>query len=197
MRNGGEDICQLFALMGLMPIWDGTLRRVVDVEVIPMSVLNRPRVDVTLRISGLFRDAFPQIIELIRRGHCIALCDQLEETPSKGSLLKRGVTRVLTPGTIIEEGMLQARRNNWLAAVVFEEVQETFSSYLCFSCGFMSDSRYEIGSIDVIENLKKSPKLVVESQFEDRHRNIVWFPSVINMGKLGMIYPEGTKDKYV
>ena len=79
----------------------------------------------------------------------------------------------------------------------FEEVQETFSSYLCFACGFMSDSRYEIGSIDVIENLKKSPKLVVESQFEDKHRNIVWFPSVINMGKLGMIFPEGTKDKYV
>ena len=79
----------------------------------------------------------------------------------------------------------------------FEEVQETFSSYLCFACGFMSDSRYEIGSIDVIENLKKSPKLVVESQFEDRHRNIVWFPSVINMGKLGMIFPEGTTDKYV
>ena len=79
----------------------------------------------------------------------------------------------------------------------FEEVQETFSSYLCFACGFMSDSRYEIGSIDVIENLKKSPKLVVESQFEDRHRNIVWFPAVINMGKLGMIFPEGTRDKYV
>ena len=79
----------------------------------------------------------------------------------------------------------------------FEEVQETFSSYLCFACGHMSDSRYEIGSIDVIENLKKSPKLVVESQFEDKHRNIVWFPSVINMGKLGMIYPEGTKDEYV
>ena len=79
----------------------------------------------------------------------------------------------------------------------FEEVQETFSSYLCFKCGFMSDSRYEIGSIDVIENLKKSPKLVVESQFEDRHRNIVWFPSVINMGKLGMIFPEGTSTEYV
>ena len=79
----------------------------------------------------------------------------------------------------------------------FEEVQETFSSYLCFACGFMSDSRYEIGSIDVIENLKKSPKLVVESQFEDRHRNIVWFPSVINMGNLGMIFPEGTKNRYV
>ena len=79
----------------------------------------------------------------------------------------------------------------------FEDVQETFSSYLCFACGFMSDSRYEIGGVDVIENLKKSPKLVKESQFEDRHRNIVWFPSVINMGKLGMIYPQGTSDEYV
>tara|TARA_B100000965_G_scaffold365975_1_gene350861 strand:+ start:1517 stop:5323 length:3807 start_codon:yes stop_codon:yes gene_type:complete len=68
MRNGGEDICQLFALMGLRPVWDGTLRRVVDLDVIPITVLNRPRVDVTLRISGLFRDSFPQIIELIRRG---------------------------------------------------------------------------------------------------------------------------------
>ena len=79
----------------------------------------------------------------------------------------------------------------------FEEVQETFSSYLCFACGHMSDSRYEVDSIYLVENLKNSPKLVIESQFIDKHRNIVWFPSVINMGKLGMIYPEGTKDEYV
>tara|TARA_B100000902_G_C27268547_1_gene895006 strand:+ start:1329 stop:1769 length:441 start_codon:yes stop_codon:yes gene_type:complete len=79
----------------------------------------------------------------------------------------------------------------------FEEVQENFSSYLCFSCGFMSDSRYEVGNIELIENLKKSPKLVRESQFEDKQRNIIWFPSVINMGTLGMIYPEGTMDSYV
>ncbi len=56
--------------------------------------------------------------ELIRRGLSVSLCDQIETTPSKGTLLKREITRVLTPGTIIEEGMLQARRNNWLAAVV-------------------------------------------------------------------------------
>jgi len=79
----------------------------------------------------------------------------------------------------------------------FEEVQETFSSYLCFACGYMSDSRYEIGSINLIENLKKSPQLVRESQFEDKDRGIVWFPSVINMGKLGMIYPEGTSTNYL
>ena len=79
----------------------------------------------------------------------------------------------------------------------FEDVQETFSSYLCFSCGFMSDSRYEIGNLQLIENMKNSPQLVRESQFEDKDRGIIWFPSVINMGKLGMIFPEGTKDKYV
>ena len=58
--------------------------------------------------------------ELIRRGYSVALCDQLEATPAKGALLKRGITRVLTPGTVLEEGMLAARRNNWLAAVVVE-----------------------------------------------------------------------------
>jgi len=78
----------------------------------------------------------------------------------------------------------------------FEEMQETFSSYLCFACGFMSDSRYETDSLHLIENLKKSPQFVQESQFKDNDRNIVWFPSIINMGKLGIIYPEGTKENY-
>jgi len=58
--------------------------------------------------------------ELIRRGHSVALCDQVETTPAKGELLKREITRVLTPGTVLEEGMLAARRNNWLCAVVLE-----------------------------------------------------------------------------
>lgn len=79
----------------------------------------------------------------------------------------------------------------------FEDIQETFSSYLCFKCGFMSDSRYEIGSLQLIENLKKSPKLVRETKIEDKERGIVWFPSVINMGKLGIIFPEGEVDDYV
>ena len=78
----------------------------------------------------------------------------------------------------------------------FEDIQETFSSYLCFKCGFMSDSRYEIGSLQLIEILKKSPKLVRETKIEDKERGIVWIPSVINMGKLGMIFPEGTSGDY-
>ena len=79
----------------------------------------------------------------------------------------------------------------------FEEVQETYSSYLCFSCGFMSDSRYSVGSLELIDNLKKSPKLVQDTAFEDEKRNIIWFPSVVNMGDLGMIFPEGTPEEYV
>ena len=79
----------------------------------------------------------------------------------------------------------------------FEEVQETFSSYLCFHCGFMSDSRYEVDSLQLLDNLKKSPKLVQELKVEDKERNIMWFPSVINMGELGIIFPEGTPEDYV
>tara|TARA_B100000700_G_scaffold331546_1_gene465426 strand:+ start:4071 stop:6827 length:2757 start_codon:yes stop_codon:yes gene_type:complete len=63
--------------------------------------------------------------EIIKKGLCVAICDQLETSPSQGNLLRRGITRVLTPGTVIEEGMLQARRNNWLAAVVIEKVAES------------------------------------------------------------------------
>ena len=77
----------------------------------------------------------------------------------------------------------------------FEDVQEEFSSYLCFNCGFMSDSRYEVGSLKLDDSLKKSPKLVQDKRFVDLKRRIVWFPAVINMGELGMIFPEGVKDK--
>ncbi|MFM9100992.1 MAG: DNA mismatch repair protein MutS, partial [Cyanobium sp.] len=64
--------------------------------------------------------------DLVSRGFSVALCDQVEEaaerskTGGKPALLKREITRVLTPGTVLEEGMLSARRNNWLCAVVLE-----------------------------------------------------------------------------
>ena len=64
MRTGGEDVAQAFSLLGVRPKWAAGSNRVVDVEVMPMSVLGRPRVDVTLRVSGFFRDAFPNVIDL-------------------------------------------------------------------------------------------------------------------------------------
>ncbi len=65
MRTGGDDIAQALALMGVKPKWDSANRRVTGFEVLPQGVLGRPRVDVTLRISGFFRDAFPQLIALV------------------------------------------------------------------------------------------------------------------------------------
>ncbi|UWP95539.1 cobaltochelatase subunit CobN [Aliiroseovarius crassostreae] len=64
MRTGGDDIAQAVALMGVKPKWDSANRRVTGFEVIPVTALGRPRVDVTLRVSGFFRDAFPQLIAL-------------------------------------------------------------------------------------------------------------------------------------
>ncbi|WP_320676847.1 cobaltochelatase subunit CobN [Prochlorococcus sp. MIT 1300] len=77
MRNGGEDIALLLALIGVKPIWDGPSRRMVDLEVIPIKILQRPRVDVTLRISGLFRDAFPQLIGWVHKA--VTLVGKLDE----------------------------------------------------------------------------------------------------------------------
>ena len=64
MRTGGDDIAQALALMGVRPLWDGASGRVTGFEIIPAGLLDRPRVDVTLRISGFFRDAFPALIDL-------------------------------------------------------------------------------------------------------------------------------------
>jgi cobaltochelatase CobN len=67
MRTGGDDIAQALALIGVKPLWDMASRRVTGYEVIPPAMLGRPRVDVTLRISGFFRDAFPEQIALFDR----------------------------------------------------------------------------------------------------------------------------------
>lgn len=64
MRTGGDDIAQGLALMGVQPQWDRGSGRVTGFDVMPLEVLDRPRVDVTLRLSGFFRDAFPQQIDL-------------------------------------------------------------------------------------------------------------------------------------
>ncbi len=64
MRTGGDDIAQALALIGVKPVWDMASRRVTGYEIIPTALLGRPRVDVTLRISGFFRDAFPDQIAL-------------------------------------------------------------------------------------------------------------------------------------
>ncbi|MFD4367506.1 cobaltochelatase subunit CobN [Rhodococcus sp. NPDC058521] len=65
MRTSGDDIAEVFALLGVRPVWDEASRRVVNLEVIGLEELGRPRIDVTVRISGFFRDAFPHVLAML------------------------------------------------------------------------------------------------------------------------------------
>ncbi|WP_327694000.1 cobaltochelatase subunit CobN [Streptomyces sp. NBC_00459] len=65
MRTQGDDIAEILALLGCRPVWDDASRRVTGFEVVPVAELGRPRIDVTVRISGFFRDAFPHVVGLI------------------------------------------------------------------------------------------------------------------------------------
>lgn len=87
MRTGGDDLAEALALLGVRPVWDGASRRVVDFEILPVSLLGRPRVDVTLRISGFFRDAFPNLIDLFHQA--VTAVSQLDEPPADNPLAAR------------------------------------------------------------------------------------------------------------
>jgi cobaltochelatase CobN len=89
MRTGGDDWAEAMALIGVCPVWDGRSRRVVDFEILPTEVLGRPRVDVTLRISGFFRDAFPNLISLFDAAvtAVAALPESAEENPIRDRVL--------------------------------------------------------------------------------------------------------------
>jgi cobaltochelatase CobN len=65
MRTAGDDIAEVLALLGVRPQWDDASRRVVDLEPISLAELGRPRIDVTVRISGFFRDAFPHVVTML------------------------------------------------------------------------------------------------------------------------------------
>ena len=65
MRTAGDDIAEVLALLGVRPVWDDASRRVVNLEAIPPAEFGRPRIDVTVRISGFFRDAFPHVVTML------------------------------------------------------------------------------------------------------------------------------------
>ena len=100
MRTGGDDIAQALALMGARPRWELTTGRVVGFEILPASLLDRPRVDVTLRVSGFFRDAFANLIDLVdSAARAVAALDEAREinplaervTADRAALVAKGV----------------------------------------------------------------------------------------------------------
>ncbi|MEA5601924.1 cobaltochelatase subunit CobN, partial [Nostoc sp. UHCC 0252] len=110
MRTGGDDIAEALALLGVQPVWDGAARRVVDFEILPLAILGRPRVDVTLRISGFFRDAFPNLIDLFDQA--VSAVADLDEPPEQNPLADavRQETNLWTSqGLSVEEAVVRSR----------------------------------------------------------------------------------------
>jgi len=80
MRTGGDDVAQALALMGARPLWEETSGRVTGFAITPLGELKRPRVDVTFRVSGLFRDAFPTQMDIIASAvNAITMLDEPDE----------------------------------------------------------------------------------------------------------------------
>jgi cobaltochelatase CobN len=88
MRTQGDDVAEVLALLGVRPVWEERSRRVVGLEAIPLAELGRPRIDVTLRISGFFRDAFPGLVELI--DEAVEMVAALDEPPADNYVRSHG-----------------------------------------------------------------------------------------------------------
>lgn len=86
MKTKGDDIAEILYLMGVRPVWEETSGRVVGIEAIPLEELKRPRIDVVVRISGLFRDTFPNVVHII--DDAVALVASLKESPEQNYILK-------------------------------------------------------------------------------------------------------------
>jgi cobaltochelatase CobN len=128
MRTGGEDLGMALLLMGARPVWDEGSARVSGVEILPLAVLDRPRVDVTLRISGLFRDVFEAQIALFDAAvRAIAARDDEADDDNplagaarglEGAALRRATARVFgaAPGEYGAGVTPTLERGTWRAA---------------------------------------------------------------------------------
>jgi cobaltochelatase CobN len=96
MRTSGDDVAEVLALLGVRPEWDEASRRVSDLHVVPLEELGRPRIDVTVRISGFFRDAFPHVVAML--DDAVRLVADLEEP------LDRNFVRAHAEADLAEHG---------------------------------------------------------------------------------------------
>ena len=142
MRTSGDDVAEVFALLGVRPVWDEMSRRVVQLEPIPLDELGRPRIDVTVRISGFFRDAFPHVLALL--DDAVELVANLDEPASDNFVRahveadkdrhgdeRRARTRVFgsKPGTY-GAGLLQlVESRDWRGDADLAEVYTTWGGY--------------------------------------------------------------------
>jgi cobaltochelatase CobN len=109
MRTGGDDIAQALALLGVRPTWETASRRVTGFEVLPATVLDRPRVDVTLRISGFFRDAFPSQIDLFDSAvRAVAALEEPEDVNPLAARCRSEADELVAAGSGVDEARRRA-----------------------------------------------------------------------------------------
>ncbi|WP_028694153.1 cobaltochelatase subunit CobN [Pseudomonas cremoricolorata] len=109
MRTGGDDIAQAMALMGVRPVWASGSQRVDDFEILPVSVLDRPRVDVTLRVSGFFRDAFGGLIRLFDAAvQAVAALDEPDDINPLAARVRAERSALQAQGVEAEQAARQA-----------------------------------------------------------------------------------------
>jgi cobaltochelatase CobN len=111
MRTGGDDIAQAMALMGVRPVWATGSQRVDDFEILPLSLLDRPRVDVTVRVSGFFRDAFSNLLRLFDAAvQAVAALDEPEDLNPLAAKVRSEQAQLLAGGVSAEQA---AREAGW------------------------------------------------------------------------------------
>jgi cobaltochelatase CobN len=192
MRTGGDDIAEALALLGVRPVWEGMARRVIDFEILPLSLLGRPRVDVTLRISGFFRDAFANLIDLVDQAvQAVASLDEPEDMnplaarvqqetadwQQQGLPLDQAQTRSRyrifgsKPGAYGAglQGLLEAQ--NWAEDADLARAYINWSSYAYSSSATRSDSG-EIGGVsspEAFERRLQQMEVVLHNQDNREH----------------------------
>jgi len=119
MRTHGDDIAQIFALLGVRPVWQQQNHRVTGVELIPLSELLHPRIDVTVRISGFFRDAFPHLI----------------------TLLDEAVNLAINADEPLEQNYI---RKHFLEDISKEDMNESSARYRIFGCPPGAYGNYDV-----------------------------------------------------
>ena len=142
MRTGGDDIGEVLALLGVRPVWSPESRRVTGLEIVPTERLGRPRIDVTVRISGFFRDAFPNLIALL--DDAITMVAALDEPDGCNFVAKharaeraagvgwrRATTRVFgsKPGAYGAGLLPLIDARNWRSQADLVEVYEVWGGY--------------------------------------------------------------------
>ncbi|USX17621.1 cobaltochelatase subunit CobN [Oxalobacteraceae bacterium OTU3REALA1] len=150
MRTHGDDVAQILALLGVRPVWRAESRQVSGVEIIPLDELKRPRIDVTTRISGFFRDAFPQLIDLIddavnqvialdeppthnfvRKHYLAELADWLGQGVDQDEAARRAGYRIFgaKPGAYGAGVLPLIQHRNWEADADFAEAYVNWGGY--------------------------------------------------------------------